>query len=120
MVILLGWTILNIITFSLILLVLRREGLDNSSKIGRLRIRMITYGFLGFLLTLFIGPVLSMPTTTNMLVVSVVALAMYGGLLVITAYAFYIAFFLPKWLRKRAGLYFDPSIFRVPTKNVPT
>ncbi|MFX0065042.1 MAG: hypothetical protein ACFFC7_22935 [Candidatus Hermodarchaeota archaeon] len=121
MIILLGWTLINVITFSLIILVLRREGLDNSSKIGRLRIRMITYGFLGILLTFFIGPVLSMPNPTGIMSVVVsVFVAIYSGLLVVTVYAFYISFFLPKWLRKRAGLYFDPSIFQTQAKTTPT
>ncbi len=115
------FTIINIITFSLIIFMLRREGMDNSSKIGRLRIRMVTYGFLGILLTFFIGPFLSIPDPTGIMFIIVLAsLTVYCMLLVITAYAFYISFFLPKWLRKRAGLYFDPSIFKVSSKTVPT
>ncbi|MFX1253814.1 MAG: hypothetical protein ACFFCZ_19545 [Promethearchaeota archaeon] len=121
MITIMVFTVTNIVTFGLIILMLRREGIDNSSKIGRLRIRMITYGFLGILLTFFLGPILSIPDATGIMAMVVFAgLIMYVGLLIITAYAFYIAFFLPKWLRKRAGLYFDPSIFKVTTKTVPT
>jgi len=106
---------INMTALVMIIIFLRKEGSDNSSKIGRLRIQLLSYGFLGLLVQITLG---AMIVIINMFVDTPLFLLNYGTSLLFTItsigtiLAFYYSYFTPVFLRKRAGLFFDFSHFK--------
>lgn len=105
--------VINIVIFSIISITLYHEASATSSKIQRIRIKILSFGFLNITGTIlgagFNRVVINTSIGTPFLVFAYIFTSIFFLTSLGTFLSFYWAYFIPDWIRRRSGLGYFPQ-----------